>query len=188
MKLNLGRKQCMNKNLETLYMNTMSPKVIEYMYKENNNSGSLIIINNLKNMVNNMDLSFINSYGATFKESSIAKEFTYIYSFIGYDADPREIYQIPEIVNYTKEAFKEHPHMLYFLEDNSRKLVAICHSIRSVADKNSINTRVEINKSDLIDFCRASINSLANVPYLNELEVKKFENDLSKLFGIEIKA
>ncbi|MEG0775464.1 hypothetical protein [Clostridium sp.] len=178
----------MNKNLETLYMNSMSPKVLEYMYSENNNNGSLVVINNLKNMVNNMDLSFVKSYGETFLEAPIAKEFTFMYSFIGYDGDHREIYQIPEILKYTQAAFKAHPHMLYFLDDNSRKLVAICHSIRGIADKNSINTRVEINKDDLISFCRTCVNSSINVSYLSEFEIKKFESDLSKLFGIEIKA
>ena len=49
-------------------------------------------------------------------------------SFDGFDHDPREVYEIPEIRRFCAELDKSFPYWLYFLstEDSSLKMMAFC--------------------------------------------------------------
>jgi hypothetical protein len=48
------------------------------------------------------------------------------FSFDGYNEDPREVWEIPEIVAYVRQALEKHPNFLSKLDQESRGVLRNC--------------------------------------------------------------
>lgn len=50
-------------------------------------------------------------------------------NFQGYDSDPREVYNIPEVCNYLRAVFREIPNIFYFIDFPSYTFAIMLNAI-----------------------------------------------------------
>ena len=90
-------------------------------------------------------------------------------SFHGYDSDPRELYQIPEVRQYLASLDSQFPYWLYFLSTNDDllKMIAYCLCRTSFIESGSAHPdRADMQTFLLSHF--AAINELFDRYDLNE--------------------
>jgi len=63
------------------------------------------------------------------KKAGIKAKNSLVISFAGYDNDPREVYQIPEIQKYLRTLFKKVPELFYFVEIKSYTFAILLNAI-----------------------------------------------------------
>lgn len=161
---------CKQINL-TLY-DKMTPKKVQDMYKEN--GSTLIMIGIPKEYVDAKNMDYIMSFMETFKQEPLCKKMTWNLSFNGYDNDPRELYEIPEVVSYLNTVFEKAPWITSFLCKEIRFLPLMCYSIIKINTKNSSNTNVGLNPDKVMDFFEKSSYGMDQVPYLTDEDKKQF--------------
>lgn len=117
-------------------------------------------------------------------------------TFLGYDEDPREVYEIPEIRLWFKESLKAGIPWFYILSpkfDGIAVMIFLYSCCRiKVKNKNSVETTIEIVNFDDVDYWVTTnfdnLNSFTEKSNIN-IEINKQVSELilnivhSRLFG-----
>ncbi|GFZ32728.1 hypothetical protein CSC2_32540 [Clostridium zeae] len=114
----------------------------------------LMILN--KNYIEALDLQEIDKMLNVFKRTGIKKyKNNIVFQIDGYNDDPREIFEIPEIKAFFKKVFDKYPYMLYFLSNiNSNDawvLACLCnkHQTCSIVGKRNIDLKMQFDNNVL---------------------------------------
>ena len=93
----------------------------------------------------------------------------------GYDADKRELWEIPEVKKYITKLLNKKPQILYYLD---LKLWSIlCYSSTlSTTNKNG-QAQVAIDKNKVIELSKKSLKA---IEYLTRNDVTKYMNDFNR--------
>lgn len=101
-------------------------------------------------------------------------------TFIDYEEDPRQIYEIPEIRDYIKELLKENFILFYMLSNDSRILFFLsCVSVNiEEEDDNKAVVKCEIN-----EFMIVTIMAAAKAFATNEVDEERLTREMLKTVG-----
>jgi len=103
-----------------------------------------------------------------------------------YDDDPREIWDIPEVVRYIKQILEKYPYFFYFYFDISTK--AVSAFLYCLSGARTVQTRADMGKVQLaVDTYK--VLDLAKKYILGEIEEYGRKNDdyiRSKRFAMEV--
>ncbi|GFP77723.1 chlororespiratory reduction 6 domain-containing protein [Clostridium fungisolvens] len=112
----------------------------------------LMILN--KSYIEALDLQEIDKMLNVFKRHGIKKyRNNIVFQIDGYNDDPREIFEIPEIKAFFKKVFDKYPYMLYFLSNiNSNDawvLACLCnkHQTCSIVGKRNIDLKMQFDNN-----------------------------------------
>ncbi|MGM9935368.1 MAG: hypothetical protein ACI32Y_09635 [Clostridium sp.] len=101
-------------------------------------------------------------------------------TFVDYEEDPRQIYEIPEIRDYIKELLKENFILFYMLSNDSRILFFLsCVSVNiEEEDDNKAVVKCEIN-----EFMIVTIMAAAKAFATNEVDEERLTREMLKTVG-----
>lgn len=112
----------------------------------------LMILN--KSYIEALDLQEIDKMLNVFKRHGIKKyRNNIVFQIDGYNDDPREIFEIPEIKAFFKKVFDKYPYMLYFLSDINANdawvLACLCnkHQTCSIVGKRNIDLKMQFDNN-----------------------------------------
>ena len=98
-------------------------------------------------------------HGATGTLQSFTEAFQkYVLLISGYDDDPRELYQIPEVVNFIKELNSNLPFWLYFVNTSDKRffswmIACLCRAMSLDQDEETIYADFNADVyNDLIEY------------------------------------
>ncbi|MBK1812456.1 chlororespiratory reduction 6 domain-containing protein [Clostridium sp. YIM B02505] len=122
----------------------------------------IMILN--KSYIEALDLQEIDRMLTVFKRDGVKKyKNNIVFQVDGYDDDPREIFEIPEIKAFYKKVFDKYPYMLYFLSNvNSNDawvLACLCnkHQTCSVVGKTNIDLKMQFDNNLLSQILNQTI-------------------------------
>ena len=102
-------------------------------------------------------------HGATGSLQSFEESFQrYVFLISGYDDDPRELYQIPEVVSFIKDLNSKLPFWLYFINTSDKKffswmIACLCQAMSLDQDEETIYA----------DFNEDAYNELIEYQFIN---------------------
>ena len=112
-------------------------------------------------------------HGATGSLQSFEAAFQrYVFLISGYDDDPRELYQIPEVVSFIKDLNSKLPFWLYFVNTSDKKFFS--WMIACLCQAMSLNQDEETIYADF------------NADAYNDLIEYQFSNIVKLMFGLEM--
>ncbi|OUL56339.1 hypothetical protein [Pseudoalteromonas ulvae] len=122
------------------------------------------------------------------RELAFKKKSNVEISFFGYETDPRELFEIPEVVQFSKKIAKKLP--LFFYCDPSNNLcglksIALCCANAQLI--NSINPQVKIDQYALIQFVHKQhelLNMVTDWLEMTEEESEEICIPIYKLLGM----
>jgi hypothetical protein len=127
-------------------------------------NGKLHIMLLNRSYIEALDLQEIDKMLKVIKKHGIKKyKNNIVFQIDGYNDDPREIYEIPEIKAFYKKVFEKYPYMLYFLSNiNSNDawvLACLCnkHQTSSIVGKKEVNLKMQFDNNVLIQILNQTI-------------------------------
>ena len=125
-------------------------------------------------------------HGATGSLQSFESAFQrYVFLISGYDDDPRELYQIPEVVSFIKDLNSKLPFWLYFVNTSDKRfflcmIACLCQAMSLDQDEETIYADFNAEAyNDLIEYQFRNIVKLMSRLGLGESIQKKVLNELS---------
>ena len=126
-------------------------------------------------------------YGATGSLQSFEAAFQrYVFLISGYDDDPRELYQIPEVVSFIKDLNRKLPFWLYFVNTGDKRffswmIVCLCRAMSLDQDEETIYADFNADAyNDLIEYQFSNIVKLMSGLVIGESIQEKVLNGLSE--------
>lgn len=137
--------------------------------------------------------AFLNRFGADrlLVGSALAEQMGgFAFMVEGYDADPRELYAIPEVRRFYADFHQAWPYWLYFcdLNQDSLKTMVMCclPRLTSIARDARTQVGVELNPSELIAFIAADfapMNAMCEWAGLSERAIYDRSKAVMEFFG-----
>jgi len=135
-------------------------------------------------------------HGATGTIQSFEVAFQrYVFLISGYDDDPRELYQIPEVVSFIKDLNSKLPFWLYFINTSDKKffswmIACLCRAMSLDQDEETIyadfnadayNELIETQFSNIVKL----MSGLGMGESLQEKVLKELSTNLAALMVVE---
>ena len=125
-------------------------------------------------------------HGATGSLQSFEAAFQrYVFLISGYDDDPRELYQIPEVVSFIKDLNSKLPFWLYFVNTSDKKffswmIACLCQAMSLDQDEETIYADFNADAyNDLIEYQFSNIVKLMSGLEMGESIQEKVLKELS---------
>ena len=119
----------------------------------------------------------------------------YVFLISGYDDDPRELYQIPEVVSYIKDLNSKLPFWLYFVNTSDKKffswmIACLCRAMSLDHDEETIYADFNADAyNDLIEYQFSNIvklmSGLEMGESIQEKVLKALSANLASLMVVE---
>ena len=126
-------------------------------------------------------------HGATGTIQSFEAAFQrYVFLISGYDDDPRELYQIPEVVSFIKDLNSKLPFWLYFINTADKRffswmIACLCQTMSLDQDEETIYADFNADAyNDLIEYQFSNIVKLMSGLGMGESIQEKVLNGLSE--------
>ena len=126
-------------------------------------------------------------HGATGSLQSFEVAFQgYVFLISGYDDDPRELYQIPEVVSFIKDLNSKLPFWLYFVNTADKRffswmIACLCQAMSLDQDEETIYADFNADAyNDLIEYQFSNIVKLMSGLVIGESIQEKVLNGLSE--------
>ena len=126
-------------------------------------------------------------HGATGSLQSFEAAFQrYVFLISGYDDDPRELYQIPEVVSFIKDLNSKLPFWLYFVNTGDKRffswmIACLCRAMSLDQDDETIYADFDTDAyNDLIEYQFSNILKLMTGLGMGESIQEKVLNGLSE--------
>ena len=126
-------------------------------------------------------------HGATDSLQSFEAAFhRYVFLISGYDDDPRELYQIPEVVSFIKDLNSKLPFWLYFINTADKRffswmIACLCQAMSLDQDEETIYADFNADAyNDLIEYQFSNIVKLMSGLGMGESIQEKVLNGLSE--------
>ena len=109
----------------------------------------------------------------------------YVFLISGYDDDPRELYQIPEVISFIKDLNSKLPFWLYFINTSDKKffswmIACLCQAMSLDQDEETIYADFNADAyNDLIEYQFSNIVKLMSGLGMGESIQKKVLKELS---------
>ena len=110
----------------------------------------------------------------------------YVFLISGYDDDPRELYQIPEVVSFIKDLNSKLPFWLYFVNTSDKRffswmIACLCQAMSLDQDEETIYADFNADAyNDLIEYQFSNIVKLMSGLGMGESIQEKVLNGLSE--------
>ena len=110
----------------------------------------------------------------------------YVFLISGYDDDPRELYQIPEVVSFIKDLNSKLPFWLYFVNTSDKRffswmIACLCRAMSLDQDEETIYADFNADAyNDLIEYQFSNIVKLMSGLVIGESIQEKVLNGLSE--------
>ena len=135
-------------------------------------------------------------HGATGSLQSFEAAFQrYVFLISGYDDDPRELYQIPEVVSFIKDLNSKLPFWLYFVNTSDKRffswmIACLCRAMSLDQDEETIYADFNADAyNDLIEYQFSNIvklmSGLGMGESIPENVVKELSTNLASLMVME---
>ena len=135
-------------------------------------------------------------HGATGSLQSFEAAFQrYVFLISGYDDDPRELYQIPEVVSFIKDLNSKLPFWLYFVNTSDKKffswmIACLCQAMSLDQDEEAIYADFNADAyNDLIEYQFSNIvklmSGLGMGESIQEKVLKELSANLASLMVVE---
>ena len=135
-------------------------------------------------------------HGATDSLQSFEVAFQrYVFLISGYDDDPRELYQIPEVVSFIKDLNSKLPFWLYFINTSDKKffswmIACLCQAMSLDQDEETIYADFNADAyNDLIEYQFRNIvklmSGLEMGESIQEKVLKELSTNLASLMVVE---
>ena len=135
-------------------------------------------------------------HGATGPLQSFEAAFQrYVFLISGYDDDPRELYQIPEVVSFIKDMNSKLPLWLYFVNTDDKRffswmVACLCQAMSLDQDDETIYADFDADVyNDLIEFQLSNIvklmSGLVMGDSVQEKVLKELSTNLAALMVVE---
>jgi hypothetical protein len=135
-------------------------------------------------------------HGATGSLQSFEVAFQrYVFLISGYDDDPRELYQIPEVVSFIKDLNSKLPFWLYFVNTGDKRffswmIACLCRAMSLDQDEETIYADFNADAyNDLIEYQFSNIvklmTGLGMVESIQEKVLKDLSANLAALMVVE---
>ena len=125
-------------------------------------------------------------HGATDSLQSFEAAFQrYVFLISGYDDDPRELYQIPEVVSFIKDLNSKLPFWLYFINTSDKKffswmIACLCRAMSLDHDEETIYADFNADAyNDLIEYQFSNIVKLMSGLVMGDSVQEKVLKELS---------
>ena len=119
----------------------------------------------------------------------------YVFLISGYDDDPRELYQIPEVVSFIKDLNSKLPFWLYFVNTSDKRffswmIACLCQAISLDQDEETIYADFNADAyNDLIEYQFSNIvkliSGLGMGDSIQEKVLKELSTNLASLMVVE---
>ena len=119
----------------------------------------------------------------------------YVFLISGYDDDPRELYQIPEVVSFIKDLNSKLPSWLYFVNTSDKKffswmIACLCRAMSLDQDDETIYADFNAEAyNDLIEYQFSNIvklmTGLGMGESIQEKVIKELSTNLAALMVVE---
>lgn len=139
-----------------------------------------IVICVIGEIINNNFIEYLISFYNAILNSKKGRSCRYIITTNAYDNDPREVYQIPEYVNFMRNVMNEIPALLSLidLQANSWLINILCADEKSRASK-----RVGLTNEAITALGKKVVFAMNKDGRFTSEDVVKFKNNYSKLFN-----
>ena len=135
-------------------------------------------------------------HGATGSLQSFTEAFQkYVLLISGYDDDPRELYQIPEVVSFIKDLNSKLPFWLYFVNTSDKRffswmIACLCRAMSLDQDEETIYADFNADAyNDLIEYQFSNIvklmSGLVMGDSVQEKVLKELSTNLATLMVVE---
>jgi len=135
-------------------------------------------------------------HGATGTLQSFEVAFQrYVFLISGYDDDPRELYQIPEVVSFIKDLNSKLPFWLYFINTSDKRffswmIACLCRAMSLDQDEETIYADFDADVyNDLIEYQFSNIvklmSGLVMGDSVQENVLKELSTNLASLMVVE---
>ena len=135
-------------------------------------------------------------HGITYPLQSFEAAFQrYVFLISGYDDDPRELYQIPEVVSFIKDLNSKLPFWLYFVNTSDKKffswmIACLCQAMSLDQDEKTIYADFNAEAyNDLIEYQFSNIvkmmSGLGMGESIQEKALKELSTNLAALMVVE---
>ena len=135
-------------------------------------------------------------HGATGTIQSFEVAFQrYVFLISGYDDDPRELYQIPEVVSFIKDLNSKLPFWLYFINTSDKKffswmIACLCQAMSLDQDEETIYADFDADAyNDLIEYQFSNtlklMTGLGMGESIQEKVLKELSTNLASLMVVE---
>lgn len=121
------------------------------------NSSTVTLMTINRRFVERLDLKEIDDVIAYFNKKGV-KNFKgkIVLQVDGYNDDPREVFEIPEIKAFYSNVFAKYPYLIYFLSDfqgsDAWVLACLCHSYQTNTVAGARNTTLKMKFDDNLLF------------------------------------
>ena len=135
-------------------------------------------------------------HGATGTIQSFEVAFQrYVFLISGYDDDPRELYQIPEVVSFIKDLNSKLPFWLYFVNTSDKKffswmIACLCQAMSLDQDEETIYA--DFNAEAYNDLIESQLNNVVKLmsglgmgESIQEKVLKELSTNLAALMVVE---
>ena len=119
----------------------------------------------------------------------------YVFLISGYDDDPRELYQIPEVVSFIKDLNSKLPFWLYFVNTSDKRffswmIACLCQAMSLDQDEETIYADFNADAyNDLIEYQFSNIvklmSGLGMGESIQEKVLKELSTNLASLMVVE---
>lgn len=136
----------MENKKETLFCDKMSPEILKDIYEQN--GASAIVIGIPYQYIKENNFAYVESFVTAIEGFEHGKEHGFILSTNAYDTDSRELFEIPEWVEYLDRLVRKVPRLFYHLEAPSKLLIiqCLCSSKAVRLDGETINHSIDNKK------------------------------------------
>ena len=135
-------------------------------------------------------------HGITDSLQSFEAEFQrYVFLIFGYDDDPRELYQIPEVVSFIKDLNSKLPFWLYFVNTGDKRffswmIACLCQAMSLDQDEETIYADFNADAyNDLIEYQFSNIvklmSGLGMGESIQDKVLKELSSNLAALMVVE---
>lgn len=173
------RKQ-IKENVAMVGVDKMTPEILKGYIKEEE---KVFVIGISRETVEEYDISSLKDWNNAILKNKEARDCIYLLNINGYDDDPRELYEIPEVVAFIRKAILKNPELFYFLDEESKDWITLCFAGGKVitVGNDPSEKKVSFDVKSLIDsliFIYSS--SEAKIP--KELVRAQFESYVKKFY------
>ena len=157
----------------------MTAEMFDELYDYN----SAIVICVTEDIINNNFVKYLTSFYNAILNSKKGKSCRYIISTNAYDNDRREVYQVPEYVNFMRNTINEIPALLSLLDLQASTWLInmLCADEVSRASK-----RVSLTGRAISELGQKVVFAMSKDGRFTSEDIEKFKNNYSKLFNLSV--
>lgn len=167
-------------NIEKVDLVKVTPGQIEDMFKDD----SILMINDVRESVENLDMDYIYSWVDSLTKLDKSKEASIMFNISGYDKDTRELWEIPEVRDYVHKLLNEKPEFLWFLDDMTFFILTYTAIISTQIGGGE--ARIAIDGDKATELSRIVLKALKSNSFFTKDDIKTYMKKFNNIFGREI--